>query len=204
MRQSAILLAVLALFTAVPAAAQDQFHVRALGGVTFGGDAGPFFGAGGGYRVYKGLSWTVELGYMPNVLPGDRQDDLDDALDLIEIISPVDVEVDVDQSAFYGISGLRYDFFDDRFRPYVEGGLGFASVSTEVSGSVGGFELPAFVERQLDFSEDSTEFMSSIGAGVAIDLGDSAGLDIGYRYDRIFTEDAIDVHKVYGALRFGF
>jgi opacity protein-like surface antigen len=192
-----------AVVAAVPAAAQDTFHARALGGATFGGDVAPFFGGSFGYRVYHGLSWTVEAGYMPDVLDSSRQDDLEDALQLANRFLPVDIEVDVDQSAFYGMSGLRYDFRDERVRPYVDGGLGFANVSTEVEGSIAGFELPDILRRQVD-GDSSTEFMSSIGAGVAIDIGESAGLDIGYRYDRIYMEEAIDVHKVYGALRFGF
>jgi opacity protein-like surface antigen len=204
MRQTVLVLAAL-LSLAGPATAQDRGHVRALGGATFGADPAPFFGGSAGYRVYEGLSFTVELGRMQDVLPRDRQDDLDLAFELIELISPVEIDVDVDMRAFYGLAGLRFDVRDERVRPYVDGGVGFASLTTDIEGSIGGFDIPDILERELRTSDETTKFMSSIGGGVALDLSDHAGLDIGYRYERIWLDDdPIDVHKVYGALRFGF
>lgn len=188
---------------AAPAAAESRAHVRALGGVTFGGETAPVFGGSLGVRVTHGLSLTAEVGSMRNITSSNLEDTIDAAVDLANRVLPVDVEVDVKQRAFYGLAGLRYDLPGESIHPYVEAGGGFASLTVDVNASVAGFNLPNFLDDEIGLREE-TKGLVAVGGGIALDMSENAGLDLGYRYKRVLADDAININEVYGAIRIGF
>ena len=193
----------LAVAVAVPAEAADKGFVRGLGGVTFGGETAPVFGGGAGFRISDNLSFTVELGQMRNIADADLLDAVELAEDAANRVLPFDVEIDVEARAFYGLAGIRYDMAGGNFRPYVVAGGGFAQLTMELDANVGGFDLPGFVDDAIGLEEE-TKGMIGLGAGIALDMSDAVGIDLGYRYNRVLTEDGINVNMVYGALRFEF
>ena len=188
---------------AAPAAAESRAHVRGLGGVTFGGETAPVFGGSLGVRVTHGLSVTAELGTMRDITSSNLQDTIDAAVDIANRVLPIDVDASVKQRAFYGLAGLRYDLPGESIHPYVEAGGGFASIKYDVNASIAGFDLPNFLDDEIGLTEE-TKGLMAVGGGIALDMSDQAGIDLGYRYKRVFTDDAININEVYGAIRIGF
>ena len=57
---------------------------------------------------------------------------------------PVNLEFSV--PAFYGFGGIRWAQSGRRVNPFVEGGVGFARLTGEVSGTIAGINVDEFLE----------------------------------------------------------
>lgn len=185
--------------------AQDRAFVGALGGITFGTETSSVFAGQAGGRIAPSLVIFGEVGRMQNVLPKDLQDELDLAAELFESEFGTSLEIDAKVPAFYGLAGIRWSS-DARVAPFVEAAGGIARLSLTLNAEVGGIDVSREIEAVLDDEDtEATKFMISLGGGVNARLAKTLRLDVGYRYNRIFTDDpAINSSQAYAALRFWF
>jgi len=197
--------------TALPAFGQGtgspRGFVGGMAGVTFGtvtdsGLAGQF-----GMRIGGGLHIVGEVGRLQDVLPKELSDKIDNLIDLAEDQTGLPVTVDVGAPATYGMGGLRWSpVSKGRVFPFVEGGLGVGHVRLKLELKVAGVDMSDEVWEQLD-DEDTkiTKLLMGLGGGVNVRLNDTASIDVGYRYFRVFTGDPV-VHTsmVYGAVKYSF
>jgi|SRR5215813_8451523 len=92
----------------------------------------------------------------------------------------------------------------DPVTPFVEGNIGFANLSFDVDAEAAGIDISDEIEDLADVDSE-TEFLFLLGGGVALNATPVLGIDIGYRYNRIFTDDpAISLSAIYAAARFRF
>ena len=193
------------LLSATPAWAQaERGFVRGLAGVTFGtAETSSIFGGGGGVNIGPNLQITGEVGRISDVLPSEIQDQLNLLSTLFFVETGLPVNMDVTAPAFYGLGGVRFNIpMAGRVRPFVEGQVGVANISFDIDANVAGIDISREVEDEADL-KSQTEFLLALGGGVNVPFTDSLGLDLGYRYGRIFTDDpAINTSAVYIALRF--
>jgi hypothetical protein len=145
---------------------------------------------------------TVDIGRMQNVMPRKIKDDLDAAATLITIFYGVPVTIDVKIPAFYAAGGLRYNVpTTGRLRPFINGDVGVGHISADITSTVAGIDISRDVEEAADLGT-ANKFLLGLGGGATLGLTDAVGLDIGYRFNRIFTDDpAINASALYAAIR---
>src|SRR5262245_61830768 len=91
-------------------------------------------------------------------------------------------------AATYGEGGLRFaGSRHSAVRPYAEGTFGVARLSPTVRGADG--LIGALTAAELSFLH-TTEPMFGAGGGVMFQAG-ALSVDLGYRYKRILTDDAL-------------
>jgi hypothetical protein len=202
-----IWIGVLLVLLPVVSAAQTTDHgfVRGLGGVTFGTETAGAAGGSFGVTVIPQLDVIGEFGWVQNVLPKALQEDIDNVVNLLSIILRVPISVDVKVPTFYGFGGVRANVpTGGRVRPFVEGAGGFGRITLDVDARAAGINISDEVEDAID-ADSETKFLMAVGGGINIGLTSSVGVDIGYRFLRIFTDDpAINASQVYGGVRVGF
>ena len=208
--QQFLRLSIVAIFfvalAGVPSArAQDGGFVGGLAGITFASETSSVFAGQAGGRVARQLFVFGEFGRMQNVLPEEAQDDLDAAAEFLESQLGTTVELDVKVPAIYGLGGIRWSP-DDRIAPFLEVGAGFARLNIDVKAEIAGIDVSDEVEDQLDTEDlEVTEFLLAFGGGLNARLSERIRLDVGYRYNRVFTDDpTVNVNMVYAALKFWF
>ena len=188
------------LTTATGAAAQGASSPRAfvggLGGLTFGTATSSAIAGQVGVRVSRDLFVIGEVGRMWDVTPSEVSDEIETGIDFLEQQGiPVNLEFTV--PAFYGFGGMRWAQSGRRVNPFVEGGVGFARLTGEVSGTIGGVNVDDFLEEfdsELgDFS--SNEVLIAFGGGANIRLTPTVSLDAGYRFTHIFVNDPVAVDE---------
>jgi hypothetical protein len=188
------------LTTATGAAAQGASSptafVGGLGGVTFGTATSSAIAGQVGVRISRDLFVIGEIGRMWDVTPSEVSDEIETGIDFLEQQGiPVNLEFRV--PAFYGFGGIRWAQSGRRVNPFVEGGVGFARLTGEVSGTIGGVNVDDFLEEfdsELgDFS--SNEVLIAFGGGANIRLTPSVSLDAGYRFTHIFVDDPVAVDE---------
>jgi opacity protein-like surface antigen len=195
---------ILCVLGVVPAWAQNERgFVRGLGGVTFGtAETSTIFGGGGGVNLGGGVQITGEVGRIEDVLPKELRDELDVVSALISLELGVLISVDATAPATYGLGGVRYTSPVGRVRPFAEAQAGFAHISLDLDAEIAGLDLSKELEDEADL-ESGNEFLLGLGGGVTIMFTDTVGIDVGYRYGRIFTDEpAINTNAVYAAVRF--
>jgi outer membrane protein with beta-barrel domain len=182
MRKMSVLAAALA-FVAIPAVAHAQSatsEVQGFGGMTFGSSVlgsstSSAYGGRIGIGVLPGMQVIVEGGRMTDIKPP--------LLDLLDF-TPVSLRV----SAVYGETGVRFIVpTRSAVRPYGEATVGFARLSTDLSG-IGG-TAGAVIDTGLNFL-NRTEPMLGAGAGVLLQ-GGPLSLDLGYRYNKILAANSV-------------
>ena len=196
---------------AAPAAAQSPDHgfVRGLGGVTFVTETSWIAGAGVGVNVHQRVQIIGEAGFIPNTLSKDLQEDLDAEAAGYGNLFGAPLTLDAQAETFYAFGGLRVTGNPSRrLVPFVEGGAGFAHVQGEINPSAGGMDLSS--QLAFDIPEAETHPLATIGGGVSVSLHPRVGLDVGYRYIRIWIDDddfgeaRFNVSVAYAGIRFRF
>jgi hypothetical protein len=188
---------------AAPASAQnDRGFVRGLAGLTFGTESSTLFGAGLGWNIGPNLQITADIGRMQNVMPSEIQEELDLFVELTELDLGVPIEFEARIPAFYFTGGVRLNVPTmQRFRPFVEGAGGVGRISADFHVEIDGEDVSDELTDEVDLEPES-KFMLMFGGGLAFDLSQNVGVDVGYRFHRIFTEDpAINASAVYAAIR---
>ena len=196
-------LCLVVLSIASPALAQTSFVYGQAGG-TFRDQNSVIFagGVGGGGEVVQGFG---EFGRIKNVLPGDLEQDLNAAFDFLEFLLGVPITVDLNVPATYGVRGVRITIpVTGRVHPYIEGGGGFARLTIDLRATVAGIDITQDILDELGEDDSATEGAMVIGGGVVIDVTDRVFVDGGYRYMRIFSDEAVNVNNALGRVGFRF
>jgi opacity protein-like surface antigen len=179
--------------------------VRGIGGVTFGtADPGGLFGGGIGKDVAPMLQIAGDAGRLSDILPSELRDQLQELGDIYSSLLGVPVTLDATAPAFYAAAGARVLVpSDGRLQPFLEVQGGIVRVSFDVAASVGSEDISDILEEQLDL-ETASDFLMVFGGGVGIGVTNALGVELGYRYHRIFSDPAIHSHAAYGGVRFVF
>jgi Outer membrane protein beta-barrel domain len=198
------------LTTATSAAAQGASSPRAfvggLGGLTFGTATSSAIAGQVGVRISRDLFVIGEVGRMWDVTPSEVADQIETGIDFLEE-SGFQVDLDFSVPAFYSFGGVRWAQSGRRVNPFVEGGVGFARLTGEVSGTIGGVDVDDFLE---DFGAElgdlsRNEVLIAFGGGANISLTPNVSVDAGYRYTHIFVEDpSVNTSMVYAAVKIHF
>jgi hypothetical protein len=204
-----VLAGALVIALASPVSAQGTtssgIFVGGLGGLTFGSATSSAVAGQVGVRLMPNVFVIGEIGRAQNVIPGEIADMIDEARDALEEAG-IPFEFSAKAPAIYGFGGLRWAQGGRRFSPFVEGGVGFAHITADVSGSVAGIDIVDLIEDEVGFGDLSTnEFLIAFGGGVNIGLTPTVSADAGYRFTRIFTDDpAVNMSMIYGAIKIMF
>jgi hypothetical protein len=198
--------ALLALVVVWPSRADAQTansQVQGFGGFTFGessflgNNVSSTFGGGVAVGLGPNMQAIGEFGRLNNIAPG--------LYSALSDFTPYDLRV----SAWYGEGGVRFIASSPHsaVRPYGEATAGFARLSTTVAGLSG--ETGEYVDVVLGLL-NRTEPALGVGGGVLVQGGPLV-VDVGYRYKKILTGDAIGSVLTLGSdsfhvneVRFGF
>lgn len=181
------------LGTVGSAAAQDGAgFVGGLGGVTFNTVTSGIFAGRGGVHIGRGLFVIGEVGRAQNVLPKAIEEDLDDAEAFLEQVTGLPVSLELELPATYGFGGVRWAAPGGRrIRPFLEAGVGVAHLAAEIRATVAGVPVPQDVIDQFDDLDlDTNEVLLAVGGGLNLGLSRIVSIDAGYRYMRVFLEEA--------------
>jgi hypothetical protein len=202
MKTIASLGAILFLLAAPASAQNERGFVRGLGGLTFGTESSTVFGAGLGWNIGPNLQITADVGRMQNVMPSEIQEELDLFLALTELELGVPIEFEATIPAVYFTGGVRLNVPTmQRFRPFVEAAGGVGRISADFHVEIDGEDVTDVLTEEVDLEPES-KFMLMFGGGLAFDLSQNLGVDVGYRFHRIFTDDpAINASAAYAAVR---
>ena len=199
--RSALLVAALALVPASAFAQGTPWFVGGLGGITFNTESNAAFGAQFGVQVRPNLFVIGEVGQMRNVMPTEFSDFFDELRSDFDVPLTLDVRI----PTTYAFGGVRYVQPRQTVSPFVEAGVGFGRVSLKIDRAEAfGIDFKQELEDELDAADfASNEFLLALGGGVHARFRESVGLDVGYRYTRIATDDpAINVSMIYAAIKF--
>lgn len=205
----------LAMVLAVSATAEAQDHgfLRPLVGATVGAGPGAVFGATLGVtagKIHK-LQLVGEGGRMTNIIPASVANKIEVAAALVADSRGGKGSSTTSATANYGLVGFRYGLRDvNDARTYTEFAVGAASVQSHVSAQIRGSatlqgDISRLVSTPFTAAGTQTKPMVAIGGGMILGVTKSTAVELGYRYERIFTKDpAINMSQVFGGFRFGF
>jgi opacity protein-like surface antigen len=148
-----------------------------------------------------------EIGRLSNALPGAEHDAIRNAAmsmaDRATLVPVILGRVPVG----YGMAGLRAKGMAyGRFTPFVEAGYGVAHLNNELNVSLDGVDIsPQVLTTPVASLSSEWDQTLTVGGGATIGFARRTGLDLGYRYSRIFaSSQAINSGNVYAAVRVGF
>ena len=200
-----VFLALPRLASAQPDAVAPAWFVGGLGGVTFGTVTSATVGGQVGFKIAPNLFVIGEVGRMRNVMPKEIQDELDLFVELLELELGVPITFDVSLPATYGFGGVRWMEPGRAVSPFVEAGVGVGRITLKVDkATVLGLDISDEINDVAGADANATELLIAVGGGVTASLGQSAWLDVGYRYTRIAAGDpSINASMLYAAVKFG-
>jgi hypothetical protein len=176
----AFLLAALSVLP-IPAFAQaNQSFVQGFGGLRLATAASltPTVGGTVGVGLTPHIQVIGEVGHIDDVLPS--------TIETLMTVSPVTVR----RSALYGEGGVRLNTGPvGHLGLYGETLFGAARLNTSVSG-LGSARTDAIANLALRFV-NTTSQMGALGTGVILQGGPVVAT-IGYRYTRLFSDNALD------------
>lgn len=201
--------ALLALFvSATPVAAQGvpRGSLRAFGGVTFMSETATVFGAGLGFRLTDHLELVGDAGRLTNILPHDLQRDLDDAARAFGGAFGGTLAIDGKAPGVYGLGAVRVGAFARRgAHVYAEAGGGVAAGRSDITAYAGRTNVSREVVRTLGIRRSETAPLLVLGGGATVPIAARLGLDLGYRYMRIYTDEPrIDTASMSAGIRWLF
>jgi opacity protein-like surface antigen len=194
-----------AIAMAGPAPAGNSPRVFIDGAAGGAVDSGGGVFAGGASAVLTPhLQLRGEFGRMTNVMPASTQAAIDAAASAA-MLDGSTVTVDAKTPANYGagtVRALSRSF--KRVTPFAEGGGGFAHLSTDVSSLTSGVDVTPGLLTAAGVTESETKPLLLVGGGITVATSRRSAIDVGYRYDRIFTDTAIGSNKLLASMRVGF
>jgi hypothetical protein len=171
------------MLTAASASAQDRGYVHGTGGVTFMSEVSSVFGGEAGFHVSRNLIVFGQAGRMLNVLPRDVQEDIDDAVQVLESFTGRPWQFEAAVRATYAGGGVRYALpLGTRIRPYVAGSIGIVNYAGSLRERELGDVLDQAVSLGVVESDEveGNEIAYEVGGGVLIPRG-RLQFDAGYR-----------------------
>lgn len=100
----------------------------------------------------------------------------------------------------YFSGGVRLMFPQENFEPYVLGAFGLAALKLKVTETDLGDVTDEIVEEAELGDATETDAMMSLGGGVMFPIAESAFLDLGYRFHKIFADESVNISRVYGGV----
>lgn len=171
-----------AVFTVLAASpARAQVYGQVLGGMTHAAQTEPFFAGAIGARITF-VDVNVEVGRMLNILPKGILDQLNE----LQRARGLAVQAIAELPATYVMGNVRVISPSGPVRPYVGAGIGVARIEPRFNVTVAGISL-GDVFGLTDIGADNRTLLAG-GAGLRIDLGPRASVDVGYRYMRVLTD----------------
>lgn len=202
---SALLVGICVSATASAQPAPRVF-VAGTGGVTFVTETAEVWSASVGVPVHDRVQVIGEVGRLTNVLPRKLQGDLDEAARSFGSYFGGPLTIDGEAPGVYGLATLRLIGPNvQRATLFVDAGGGIAYGKSDITARAGGSDVTEPVLVALHMPKSETRPVLALGGGVGFPVSGRVGVDIGYRYMRIFTEDPrINTAAAYATLRFGF
>jgi opacity protein-like surface antigen len=207
----AVVCLVVVLAVPLAAAAQDRGFIRGMVGATMVTESGVTFGAAAGMKINPNLQIFGEFGRMQNVLPSSVLEEVELASAQVANARSGKASSTASASANYGLVGVRRNVRKvGDAQVFVEGGVGAARVESTLEASIRGSEtlqgdISDLVSVPFVDSSPQTKALATIGGGFTLDITQKLGVELGYRYVGIFTDNpAINAGNIYGAVRLGF
>ena len=203
---SALVLLVGAPVLAAGPSDTPRAYLSALGGVTFGNEAGGLVAGGVNVVATPHLQIIGEFGRMSNVLPKTTSDQLNSVAESFTGDGSSPFSFTAKMPSTYGMGEVRVlGKQRSGLAPFVDSGFGWAKVTTHLTADQGGTDVTGEFVTAADLFQSQTKPMFMAGGGVSIAAGKRAAVDIGYHYARIFTDTtAINTNQVVAGLRVGF
>lgn len=204
------LLSVFVLLVAAPAFAgpadTPRAYLSALGGVTFGSEAGGVVAGGINVVANSHLQIIGEFGRMSNVLPKTASDQLNTVAEGFTGDGTTPFSFTASMPSTYGMGEVRVlGKQRSGLAPFVDSGFGWAKVTTHLTATEGAADVTPDFVTAADLFQSQTKPMFMAGGGVSIAAGKRAAVDIGYHWARIFTDtQSINTNQVVAGLRVGF
>jgi opacity protein-like surface antigen len=204
------ILAVLVLLAAgaspVVAQTAPSASLRGFAGVSFMSETGGTLGGGIGVRLSDHFEVIGEFGRLTNMLPRQIQRDLDEAARTMRPFFGDGLTIDGRAPAVYGFGGMRASRrAGTRLTLFADAGAGMARGTSDIRAHAGGRDVSADVRSALRIKDAETRALIALGGGVVLPLRDRLGLELGYRYMRVFTDDPrINTGTMSAAVRWGF
>jgi hypothetical protein len=180
--------------------------VRGSGGVTFMSEPGALFSGTVGVRLTPSLHVIGDVGRLTNILPRTIQHDLDVAARMMGPAYGASLTIDGRAPGLYALGGIRVSrAMRQRAVLFIEAGGGLARGTSRITARASGRDVSREVTAALHIKHSERRGAAAIGGGVAMPLTRRLGLDLGYRYLRIFTDDPrINTGAMTAGLRLGF
>jgi hypothetical protein len=199
-RISTVVTLALAVSTSAYAQTRDRSYLQAIGGVTFGTEPSQLFAGGVGVPISHGIYLTFEAGRMADVLPKSVRREFDDVVRTFSEEEGVPVTAAIKAPATYFATGVRFaPAVPGRIDPFLAFTVGTTHISPKLSFNVDGSRMTA-TDDDLEEAglSPSKQPLIGIGAGIEIVLARRFGIELGYQYNRIFTEDpVVNTHRAF-------
>ncbi len=218
MRRSIAVLVLVLLAWPLPARGQarssattpDHGYIEGNAQSAFGNVTSQSYGAEVGFAVTPDVQLFVEGGRVRNVATSEISASAQAIASFLSA-SNANVTFTVKQPVTFVGAGVRYLVpVQSQVRPYVVVGAGVAKVRQDVRFLIGGTDITSTatqygVQLGSDLSGDFTKPLLTLGAGVMVPLWHQLGLDLQYRYGRIFAEgQGINVSRAGLGIAIGF
>lgn len=174
-------------------------------GVAVGSQSSGTYGFEGDYVLNDKLTIFGEVGQIGNVAPSFVENQAN------VIAAALGGSAEVKDKATYIDFGVKYNLkpFIANYMPYVGFGVGVAKVSKTSTFTVGGTSLSEAqllsqygVQLGSDLAGSANKATMAILLGMTRSIGERLGVDVSYRYNRIFAKtDVIDADKGINASR---
>lgn len=204
----------LAAALALPDVAQAQetkVVFRPMVGGVVGSGPGASFSGAISFKATDKLQIHGEFGRLTNILPRS-------VLDQVEIVAAAVANSkggkhssDASASANYGLIGFRQALRDmSGANTFIEIGVGMANVKSEISAAIRGSaslqgDISNLVTTPFTTATPETKPMVSVGGGLILGISRTMAVEMGARYQRIFTSDrAVNIGNIFGGFRIGF
>ena len=202
----ALLTVLLLLFVpSLPAQNSGRGFIKGQAGTTlFGMESGLTAGGGFGVRLTEYLDLFAEAGAVQNVMTNKLQDELDSLASVFALEFDVPIDLNTKIPCQYGFFGSRFTVHSRSvITPFFEIGGGAARLTYDLRAEVAGIDLAPSVREEIG-ELINAELMLAASAGVHLAATRRFGIDIAYRYFRIFTAPAITGSQVYAGIVYRF
>jgi hypothetical protein len=187
----------MAIGMAVSASAQTapRAYVQGAAGPSFGTESSSVFAGGIGMALGRSFQITAEIGQMRNVLPKALQSEANALADELRADTGSIVTVDARARAIYATGGLRWLVpSHGAVHPFLGLTAGIARVTPRALATVDGISVGIEADSTL------TKPLVGGGGGFTVDVGQRLAVELGYHYNRIFTDSpSINTSRIMGA-----